>query len=198
MISTQFLQNCLAGDEESIETLVRSHQRGVFQLALSILDDAPSQDSQQVNEAVAAAEAVTRETFIKAIDRLPRYREDTPFLTWLYRITVEVAIRYARRSKGRRWLAHSAVPLSRIFPRLVGDSASAATILPEPHFLPGDKEMWLAVRKLSLNLRLPVVLRYYHDFPVSEIARVLRMSEGGVHARLDQARERITRSLEPG
>ena len=38
MITTQFLQNCQAGDEDAIETLVRTYQRGVFQLALTVLD----------------------------------------------------------------------------------------------------------------------------------------------------------------
>jgi DNA-directed RNA polymerase specialized sigma24 family protein len=41
------------------------------------------------------------------------------------------------------------------------------------------------------KLRLPVVLRYYHDFSVGEIARLLHIGEGTVHARLDSAREKI-------
>ena len=39
MISPQFLNDCLNGNENAIQTLIRTHQRPVFQLALSILDD---------------------------------------------------------------------------------------------------------------------------------------------------------------
>jgi RNA polymerase sigma factor (sigma-70 family) len=51
--------------------------------------------------------------------------------------------------------------------------------------------LWQAVRALDEPLRLPVVLRYYHDFPVAEVARLLKVSEGTVHARLDTAREKV-------
>ncbi len=39
MISPQFLQSCQSGDEAAIQNLVRTYQRAVFQLALSIIDD---------------------------------------------------------------------------------------------------------------------------------------------------------------
>lgn len=208
MISTQFLQNCQAGDEDAIQALVRTHQRGVFQLALSILDDAAlTAHSTQggaadaaAAAAVAEAETATRETFLRAIDRLGSYREDTPFTTWLYGVTIQVSRRRARRWRIRRaWDRIAGRALARAWRKITNSSADAFASAPvqgQQHLLPADQEMWAAVRGLHENLRLPVVLRYYHEFSVDEIGRLMHMSEGSVHARLDAAREKIARNLE--
>lgn len=193
MISTQFLQKCQSGDEEAIQTLVRTHQRGVFQLALSILDDSPATAPRTSDDTVREAELATRETFVTALNRIGRYREDMPFAAWIYRIAILVSQRRSRRWKLRRFFTRG---LGRLLPMWFGPGETAASTLEaNPHLLPGDAEMWLAVRELDSHLRLPVVLRYYHDFPIDEIARLLHMSEGAVHARLDAARERIAKDI---
>jgi DNA-directed RNA polymerase specialized sigma24 family protein len=220
MISTQFLQNCQAGDEEAIETLVRTHQRGVFQLALSILDDAPLLNSAgeagmengqgsaaQVNklaaisisEAAAEAELATFETFNAALDRLGHYREDIPFTLWLYGIALEVTRRRKRRWKLRQWWQNlTGKPATQGLEAFSNQPLSERHgAVPEPPaFLPGDMEMWSAVRSLDEKLRIPVVLHYYHEFPIDQIALLMHLSEGAVHARLDAAREKIGKSLE--
>ena len=56
---------------------------------------------------------------------------------------------------------------------------------------PAEEALWQTVRGMDEKLRLPVVLRYYHDFQIHEIAGILRLNEGAVHARLDQAREKL-------
>lgn len=220
MISTQFLQNCQAGDESAIETLVRTHQRGVFQLALSILDDAPisygaagegekgidaadaavrAQAALSISEAAAEAEVATRETFTAALDRLGRYREDIPFTLWLYGIALEVSRRRMRQWKLRKgWWRIGGRHIDRAWDAITGSTLKEpAPVFTDPlYFLPGDIEMWSAVRGLDERLRIPVVLHYYHELPIDEIALLMHLSEGAVHARLDSAREKIARALE--
>jgi RNA polymerase sigma-70 factor (ECF subfamily) len=57
--------------------------------------------------------------------------------------------------------------------------------------------VWRAVQDLGEKHRLPVILRYYHDLPVAEIAGVLGISEGTVHSRLSIARDRLRGALQP-
>jgi len=180
MISPQFLEKCQSGDEESIRTLIRSYQRPVFQLALSILDD----DTGQPDSVVQQAAEATRQTFMTALDRLNRFRDEIPFETWLYGIAIEVSKKRFRSYKRTQWL-------NRLFnrspePALDQDAASRD----------GDDPLWQAVRKLDLKYRLPVVLRYFHNMSTGEIARLLHLSEGTVHARLDAAREKIAGTIE--
>ncbi len=232
MISSQFIQSCQSGDENAIQMLVRTYQRAVFQLALSVIDD--GQPEELYGSPVAEAEEATRETFIAAIDRLGRYREDTNFENWLYGITIQVSRRRARRWKFRRgitaflrrlWRAVVRQPAAESKPipddwkilheppEPTGQQAAHQTVAPEPAHLaaapqtagvdaalphgdprvlhPGDADLWLSVRRLDEKLRIPVVLRYYHEYSIGDIAHLLHISEGTVHARLDAAREKI-------
>lgn len=205
MISSQFIQSCQSGDENAIQTLVRTYQRGVFQLALSIIDDGRE---MRPGSASAEADAATRQTFITAIDRMGRYREGTNFETWLYSVAIQVSRKRARSWKRRRWVTGLArriwKGLSRrsnepsFYDKSAPTTQEPAADLPgaaaqDPRLHPGDVELWDSIRRLNETLRVPIVLRYYHDYPVAEIAHLLNISEGTVHARLDAAREKIAR-----
>jgi RNA polymerase sigma-70 factor (ECF subfamily) len=48
-----------------------------------------------------------------------------------------------------------------------------------------------AVAELDEKHRIPIVLRYFHDLSVPEIARILEINEGTAHSRLSNARERL-------
>jgi RNA polymerase sigma-70 factor (ECF subfamily) len=54
-----------------------------------------------------------------------------------------------------------------------------------------DSALWQAVRALDEKHRIPVILRYYHDLPIDEIAEMLGVPIGTVHSRLNHARERL-------
>jgi RNA polymerase sigma-70 factor, ECF subfamily len=173
---------------------VRTHQRAVFQIALSVLDDTRS-PSLVTPEVLYEAEAATRATFQVVLDRLNHYREDMPFETWLYRVAVVVSRRRYRSWKLRRGFAS-------LWRRLLLTKANGSqdawrtrseAAVVEARLQPGDAELWQVVRALPENLRLAVVLRYYHDLSIADIARVLHLSEGAVHARLDAARERVAK-----
>src|SRR5690606_36332266 len=113
----------------------------------------------------------TRATFVTAIDRMSRYREDQPFDSWLYAIAVEVSRRRYRRWRILRWLQ-----------KITGGARSTFYTPAEqsaPETASGDLSdaaLWKAVRVLPERLRLAVVLRYYHEMTVPEIAPVLRIS----------------------
>lgn len=200
MISAELINECISGREESIQLLVRTYQRGVFQLALSILDF-PGADQAQ---AVAQAEVATRETFVAALERLERYREDTPFEAWLHRMTIQVSLRRAAAWKRARRIDALLRRMEWIFtPWRKPNAAEPTQPQPEGDDPPAalertrrDEALWQAVGTLKMSLRLPVILRYYHEFSVGQIAALLNTSEGAIHARLDLAREKIAARVE--
>jgi RNA polymerase sigma factor (sigma-70 family) len=59
-----------------------------------------------------------------------------------------------------------------------------------------NEAVWRAIRALPDDMRLPVILRYYHDLPVAEMVAVLAVSERTVHTRLHTAHERLRVLLE--
>jgi RNA polymerase sigma-70 factor (ECF subfamily) len=46
--------------------------------------------------------------------------------------------------------------------------------------------------------RIPIILRYYHDLSVPEIANILQIPEGTVHSRLNTARRQLHEVLKEG
>jgi RNA polymerase sigma-70 factor, ECF subfamily len=167
------LQRCLAGDPQAIETLVRGHQAPVFRLCLSILDDARD------------AEDATQETFIAAVRALNSFRGDAVFNTWLYAIAINICRRHLKR-RGRRREVHSALQLE----QSIGTAPSSD---PEQTLIRHEvaDALLQAVSELDEKHRIPVVLRYFHDLSIAEIARVLEINEGTAHSRLSIARERL-------
>jgi len=164
---------CRAGDEAAIESLVSTHQRSVYRLALSILED-PQE-----------AEEAAQDTLIAALAALDTYRGDSAFTTWLHTITVNVC--YSRLRK-RRTLERLKNTLQSIF-RTSGERLPH----PEQTLIQNESEtaIWNAVHKLGDKHRLPILLRYYHDYSVTEISQILGINEGTVHSRLSIARERL-------
>jgi len=58
-----------------------------------------------------------------------------------------------------------------------------------------DAALWKALQAMDEKHRLPLVLRYYHDLPIAEIAQILNINEGTIHSRLHVGRERLRLAL---
>jgi RNA polymerase sigma-70 factor (ECF subfamily) len=56
--------------------------------------------------------------------------------------------------------------------------------------------LWAAIDELDEKHRLPIILRYFHEMPTEEIAKVLEISVGTVHSRLHNARSRLNGDLQ--
>jgi len=174
----QLIARCRAGDEEAVSRLVKDNQAAIFRLGLSILDDP------------AEADEATQETFLAALRNLGSYRGGASLRTWLFAIAINVCRGRLRRR--RSWQRMQTVLLG----KWLGEEQSV-----QPEAVSAQREqadmVWRAVQDLGEKHRLPVILRYYHDLPVAEIAGVLGISEGTVHSRLSIARDRLRGALQP-
>ena len=167
------LQGCRAGEPHAIETLVRQYQGVVYRVCLSILNDP------------ADAEDATQETFIAAIKSLAGFRGDSAFRTWLYAIAVNCCRRYLKRRNRSHALQTS---LKLVSPAFSDPSSDPEHTMIRTQTADALRE---AIAALDEDHRLPVILRYYHEVPVTEIAQILGINEGTVHSRLFNARERM-------
>lgn len=180
MLPSNLLNECLAGSERATQSLVKTYQRGVYQLALSILDrgDDPAETARQ-------ADIATRETFITAVNRLNRYRPETDFSIWLLGTAVRVTQRRAAAWRRERFFKRAGRRLASLFGAQDGRRGEFST--------PAGDALWEVVSAWNDRLRLPVLLRYGHNFSLEQTGQILRIKEGVVHARLDQARERLVK-----
>jgi RNA polymerase sigma-70 factor (ECF subfamily) len=127
----------------------------------------------------ASADDVAQEAVQRAFAALDRFDESRPFGPWLKRIVVNRAIDELRR-RGRV----DSLDQERSIPAWELDDAARLR-----NWGVAD-----AVEALAPGKRLVVVLRYWLDFPIEEIAEVLRIPAGTVASRLNRAHAEL-RSL---
>ena len=173
----RLIAQCIAGDEDAIEFLVRHYETGVFRLALSIVGEE------------AEAHEITQETFLAALRALPSYQEKTTLKAWLYTI----ALNHSRsRLRKRKIIERLRTALTNIF-----QVETQQQISPEETAIQNQKELaiWQALNQLDERHRTVVTLRYFHELPVTEIAEILSVPEGTIHSRLHNAREKLREML---
>lgn len=173
----RLLANCIAGNEDAIEILVRQYETGVFRLALSIVGDE------------AEANEVTQETFLSALRALPSYQEKTSFKAWLFTIAVNHSRSHLRK---RKVIERLRITLTSIF-RLENEKQ----LSPEEAIIQNEKEaaIWHSLHQLDERHRIVMVLRYFHELSVAEISEILSVNEGTIHSRLHYGRERLRDAL---
>lgn len=165
------------GDAQAVEKLVKSCQPTAFKLALSILDDPPEADD------------VAQDALIQTIRAIPSYRAEATFQTWFYRIIVNNCLGKLRKRRTRDRLNHLLTSLFRNEPREIAQ-LEKRTIQHEST----DRIMRL-INDLDPKYRLPVVLRYYQELSIAQIAEILSVSARTVHTRLKLAHDQLKKSL---
>ena len=121
------------------------------------------------------AEEIGQDAFVKLLERWATVATYERPEAWVRKVAVRIALRHLGRERSR--------PLRE---RL----AAAPTITADP-----DPDLSAAVRSLSPMQRAAVVLFYWEDRPVDEIAQVLQVSESTVKQHLFRARTRLAGAL---
>jgi RNA polymerase sigma-70 factor (ECF subfamily) len=176
--TAKLIIGCLAGDELAVEQLLCQYQTAVFKLTLSVLSD-PSE----------AAE-VTQDAFITALSSLKSYREKSSFKAWLYTIALNLSRSRLRKRKTAKKLENILRSLFQI--QLQHSTTPEEVVLRNER----DHTMLRALETLDEKHRIPIVLRYFHDLSVAEIAEILKIKQGTIHSRLHTGRERLRAELE--
>jgi len=84
-----YIKRVTGGDAEAFRFLIRKYQHMAFTVAMSVVKDE------------YIAEEVTQEAFIKAFENLKKFRFQSKFSTWLYRIVVNLAFRQLKKLKSQ-------------------------------------------------------------------------------------------------
>ena len=137
-----------------------------------------------------AAEDVTELVFLRALDALPRFREqgegaDSTFRVWLYTIARRVIANERRRDRRRP----VAVIEAATEVRAPDDPAAAAESRLEA------ARAWRAVMALPAERRRALELRLVHEMSAREIGQVMGKSEGAVRVLIHRALASVRRSL---
>lgn len=172
------------GDKKAFDILVLKYQQKVANLVSRYVRD-PSETLD-----------VTQEAFIKAYRALPRFRGESAFYTWLYRIAINTAknfiVAQGRRPPGTGVDAEVAEQLD-VGVRLKEQAT------PENYLLEQEiaETVNQAINELPEDLRTAITLRELEGLSYEEIARAMSCPIGTVRSRIFRAREAIDAKLKP-
>jgi RNA polymerase sigma-70 factor (ECF subfamily) len=167
------------GDDGAFEALVKHYQSRIYNHVARMAQDA------------FEAEDLTQETFLRAYQALPRFRGESSFPTWLYRIASNLAIDASRRRRLRQ-----VQTISYDEPLDDQEYALARDLVDDFSRTPGEEmassalrlQVWSAIAELPEKLRPVVILYDLQGLSYNEIARLLGCRLGTVKSRLFNAR----------
>ncbi|NMM53666.1 RNA polymerase sigma factor [Paenibacillus aquistagni] len=137
-------------------------------------------------------EDIIQESFLKAIDRIPKVDNENKLKAWLKVVTKNTAINFLRKNKKNR----NQVDLDSVF---INDNADFATphgtIEQEIELKAMVETIEQCLQQLKPEYRVMIELRWKRDMSYYEIADELSISEQKVKYTLHRAREAIKKRL---
>jgi len=180
------VQRAQKGEAGGFDALVRRYQHKVVKLVMRYVRNQTE------------AEDIAQEAFIKAYRALPRFRGDSAFYTWLYRIAINTA-KNALAARARN-------PVQFDLDRGNGDDGDAPgdlqdrmtdTATPEALALTEEirATVTAAIEQLPEDLRTAIMLRELEGLSYEEIATAMDCPVGTVRSRIFRAREAVDARL---
>lgn len=171
-VDTALVARAQRGDREAFGLLAVPVGDRLFAVAARILRDAD-----------LAADA-TQQALVAIWRNLPQLRDLSRFEAWSYRLLVHAC--YAERRNERRWS-----PSLRVLPEALTSATADGTTM-----VIDRDQMERAARRLSIDHRAVVVLRFYLDLAPAEIAELLGIPLGTVRSRLRYALHGMRAAIE--
>ncbi|MBQ8974185.1 MAG: sigma-70 family RNA polymerase sigma factor [Oscillospiraceae bacterium] len=176
------IKKVLSGDADAYEQLVRANERNVYNLALKMTGN--EQDAFDMSQ----------EAFLKAYINLSRFKGDSRFSVWLYRLTYNVCVDFIRKRK-----RENTVPLERDDGDGQTEAVQVADTRDQPEAsiekLETRREIIRQVQLLPDIYREVIIMRCVEDMSYAQMADALGISEGTVKSRLSRARKILVEGL---
>lgn len=172
-----------AGSYPAFEELVNRYEKKIYRLGLNITGSPED------------AEDVLQETFLKAFQHLPEFREDARFYTWLVRIGVNEGLMKLRKRRADKTVTmeDQVDDEGTVMPREFTDWK------PNPEQLLAQSELASilngAAQSLPPTFRTVFHLRDVEGLSTAETAEMLGLTESAVKARLFRARLQLREDL---
>lgn len=175
------VQRCQAGDTEAFDELVTRYRTRVFSMIYNMVHN--EQDAWDL----------AQDSFLKAWKSIGRFRGQSSFYTWIYRIVMNVTIDWLRKKQVKAGGAefNDAIQLREIDP--------ASKTVPKTEALPHQvmerdeirARIEKAIGQLSPEHRAVILMKEIDDMQYHEIAEALGCSIGTVMSRLFYARKKL-------
>jgi RNA polymerase sigma-70 factor (ECF subfamily) len=171
------IEKAIAGDRMAFRELVLEHSRAMFRLAWRMTGEE------------ASAEDIVQEAFVKAWRKLPDFRMEAGFRSWLHRITVNTSMDYLRKQARRRRFevqepGFEPVEYGSDLPR-------------QDRQIDIRQQTGAAMQNLSEKERSALLLRHFEGHSIQEISQMLGMTNGACKQTIFRAVKKMRIALRP-
>ena len=168
------------GDVAAFSRLVQDHSALVYRVALRMLGADDAQDASQ-------------EVWVRAWRNIGKFRGESAFGTWLYRITVNTCLSFHRREARRE--QREAATQTPYLPEPAGGDAD-----PEAAALSAERraEIGAALGRVRAEHRAALVLRHMEGLSYAEIAEVLEVPDGTAKGWVSRGRAAMLVAMSDG
>lgn len=161
------------GDIEAFEELIKSYEKRIFNIALKMVGNRED------------ASDVAQEVCIKIFKSIDKFKENSSFSTWVYRITSNVCIDQARKRRNNI-ISLAAASDDGEYEIPIANEDKLPEEIVESREL--SKMVKSYIHKLVPEQRIIIVMRDIYGYSYEEIANILGVSMGTVKSRLNRAR----------
>ena len=164
------LRDFIAGDQDAFDELMRRHEDKIFALA-----------SRMTGNRHDALDA-TQEAFISAFRNARKFKGNSAFSTWLYRIAINACTDLLRRRQRQ-------IPVEDVEAggRIMSSVTEDASLRVDLH---------RALQALSADHREAVVMHDVGGYPYEDIAAITGVNLGTIKSRISRGRKKLAETLE--
>jgi len=127
------------------------------------------------------AEDIVQEVFVRYLKRRPEFESDEHAKAWFIRVAVNCTKSWQTSSWKRR-----VVSVEEYF-----DSENEPSVA----FNNEESELFEAIRSLPQKYSVVIYLRYYEEYAVNDIAKILSTTAGNISSRLSRAKKLLKEEL---
>jgi RNA polymerase sigma-70 factor (ECF subfamily) len=184
MTENEIIDQIRQGNRDLYRVLVEKYQPMIFRTCMGFLHNKDEADD------------LTQEVFIQAYQSLPKFKGESFFSTWIYRIAVNASLNKIRKASkkfllqrfGSFWGGEKQMPFEIPIPENEN---------PENILINEEHREWVqrALNSLPENQRTAIVLSKYDDMSQKEIAEIMDITEGAVEALIQRAKSNLREKL---
>ncbi|MFT7637486.1 MAG: RNA polymerase sigma-70 factor (ECF subfamily) [Candidatus Omnitrophota bacterium] len=164
----------LTGNDEAYEKIVNQYRDKVIQLAYVYLKN--YEDARDASQDI----------FVKTYEKLRQFRKQSKFSTWLYRVAVNHCLDLLRRNNMK--FNNNECIFENIATTELSPSQKSSLLF-------RDDALKRAVQKLSTQQQIIIILRYFENNSIKEVAEILRLSSGTIKAATSQAIQNLKKII---
>lgn len=183
-MESKLIADAVSGDIASFEQLIKQYNRYVYNIAYRMMGNEED------------AKDMAQEALIKAYKNINRFKQESSFSTWLYRIVINVCKDELRKKQNKTLSLDQEISDSTTGIEIIEDERKNVNpvIVYEQHEL--KKEIYNALNTLSEEAKSIVVLKDIMGYSYQEIGEILEIPIGTVRSRLSRSRQSLKTQLQ--